>query len=362
MKLITYCLGLMLLFLLSGCSKSIDAKTEPKEKKNIPLVDVQPVKIMDISEKADFTGNIVATKIARLSSPAEGPVKRLSVREGDYIKKGSVILTIGRTQSAEASLISAEEELKREEDELRAVKTLVESGAIPEEQLAKARANFAKAKAQLVKIQEGLGDYIIRAPWDGFISKLHITEGTFVAPRATLIEMFDPSSLSIQFSVPERVAASITQNTKLSVNIDAFPDRDFNAKISHIYPEMDLKTRSRIVEAKLHERPSVIPGMFVRIKAVLKTSTNTLVIPREALIQGPNDEKFLYTISEGKAIRKKIVTGIEDGALIEVLKGVDPKEQVIVAGNERLKNGIEVKVSGDKKASADSGDKAKGTQ
>lgn len=351
----------LLLFLISGCSAGSDSKSAPKDKKNIPVVRAQTAKVMAVSETVELTGNIAATKTAKLSSPAEGPIKSLNVREGDFIRKGSVVLRIGRTQSADALLISAQEDLKKEEDELKAVETLVKSGAIPGEQLDKARANFAKAKAQLIRVQENLEDYIIRAPWNGFVSKVHITEGTFVAPRTALVEMFDPGSLVVQFSVPERIAGLITRATKLIVKIDAFPDKQLKAGIIRIYPDLDLKTRSRLIEANLNEKLPVIPGMFVRIKAILNTIPQAVTIPSVAVIQMPNGEKIVYVVSDGKAVRKKINTGIEDSSLslIQVVNGIEPNEQIVVSGHESLKNGIEVKITGDKKSPSVEGNKNK---
>ncbi|PKL38226.1 MAG: hypothetical protein CVV42_21580, partial [Candidatus Riflebacteria bacterium HGW-Riflebacteria-2] len=153
------------LFALFGCgSGSGSAEKAGQKKSDIPFVRVEQAKIAAISDTMELTGGIVASVTARLATSAEGPIRSLKAREGDVVRKGATLLVIGRDEAADSALLAAREDLSKEQEELKAIEALVGSGALPGEQLDKARANFARAKAQLIRAQETVGDYVIRAP------------------------------------------------------------------------------------------------------------------------------------------------------------------------------------------------------
>jgi multidrug efflux pump subunit AcrA (membrane-fusion protein) len=70
------------------------------------------------------------------------------------------------------------------------------------------------------------------------------------------------------------------------------------------------------------------------------------VVPREAVIVTPNGERIAFVLKDGKALRRKLETGIEGEGRVQIISGLQPGEKVIVAGNEKLRDGMEVKVQG----------------
>jgi multidrug efflux pump subunit AcrA (membrane-fusion protein) len=81
----------------------------------------------------------------------------------------------------------------------------------------------------------------------------------------------------------------------------------------------------------------------------LKTEKDTVVVPSEAVIVTPKGFRVAYVVQDGKAVQRKISTGIEGGGKVQVLSGIKPGEQLVVAGNEKLKDGVEVRLPGDPK-------------
>jgi len=326
-----------------------DDSTATKKEGSSPLVVVEVAKRQDISRAVDLTGSIVATKVARMASPAEGPIVHCEVREGDRVKRGAIVVRVGRRQAAEAAVAAARQELKKQAEELGRIRQLVENGAIAAEQLDAAEANYKKAEAQLAAAEVGTTDYEITAPWDGIVSKVSIAEGNYVAPRAELIEIFDPQSLALRFAVAEEDAARIQIGTPLQVSLDAFPGKSFEANISRLYGELDPTTRTRLVEAKLKDGPELAPGMFARVRLVLDTARDATVVPLSAILVQPGGEAIAFVVENGKAFRRNVVTGIEQEHEVQVLEGIAPGETVVVAGNEALKNDITVRLPKPKK-------------
>ncbi len=321
-------------------------KEEAQKAKPIPVVAIQKAQVAPISRTLELTGTATPTRQARLASPGEGPIQNCRVREGDLVKRGERVLTIGRSGAAAAQVTAMAESVKEQEAELNRTKILVQSGAVPGSQLDSARAKYEGARALLAKARESAGDYSVAAPWDGVVSKVLVKDGDFVAPRAPLVEMYDPDSLVIRLAIPEAQSTMVFKGMPVKVQLDAYPGKTFEGKISLVYPDLDTRMRTRTAEVKLETPVALIPGMFARLQVGLETATDAVVVPGDAVLVMPNGEKVAYVLKEGKAQRRVVQTGLEAGGKVQVVSGIQPGETVVTAGNEKLKDGMEVKAQG----------------
>jgi len=320
---------------------------KPKEgTKPLPLVAVQPVQVGPLARTLDLTGTATPTRQARLASPTEGPVQNCRIREGDQVKRGQRLVTIGRSGAAAAQVTAAAESVKEQEAELNRTKILVQSGAVPGSQLDSARAKYEAARALLAKARELAGDYSVEAPWDGVVSKVLVKDGDFVAPRTPLVEMYDPGSLVIRLAVPEAQAIEVFKGTPAAVQLDAYPGKTFAGKVSLVYPDLDTRMHTRTAEVKLDAPLALIPGMFARLKLTLQTQAEALTVPGDAVLVLPNGEKVTYVYKDGQVQRRVVQTGLEAEGKVQILAGLRPGEMVVTAGNEKLKDGMAVKVQG----------------
>lgn len=329
----------------AGCGKSDQAAKSPAAKKP-PLVTVAAVESGEITRTLQLNGAIEAFRVARLASPAEGPVIHLQVREGDAVAAGNRLLSIGRKTGVDALIASLEEELKKEEDNLNRTKKLVESTALPGEQLDIARASYERVKAQLVRARESEGDYNVVAPFAGLVSRLLVSEGDFVAPRAALVEIYDPATLVLRAAVPERHAAALKMDMPADIRLDAYPDRAFTGRISRLYPYLDAQMRTRTIEITINESVDLLPGMFGRLELILESIADAQIIPAQAILVTQKGERMVFIAEEGKAVQRKVTTGIEEKRRVQILSGVKEGEQVIVSGQEKLKDGAAIRLPG----------------
>ncbi len=336
-----------------AASESTTAKKKPVQ------VKVAPAAVESISDILELTGSVVPQRIARLASPAEGPVMNLQVREGDRVKMGDVLLSIGRREGIEAQIASYQETVKKEEENLSRTKQLVESQALPGEELDRARAAYENARAQLVKAMEAVQDYSVIAPWDGIVSKVNIRDGDYVVPRAPLVEVYDPANLIVEAAVPERYAAQLRNGLNLTVRLDAFPDSTFKARISRVYPFLEERMRTRTIEVELDADVSILPGMFARLQLPLNTRDSATVVPNQAVLVTPAGDRILFVINSDTAERRKVELGIEQENRVQIVSGVTAGEIVVIAGNENLKPGVEVRVIQPGSKSKDSGGNSK---
>ncbi len=333
----------------SGCGKKTPEQAGNAQSQKVPVVRTEIAITGTISRTLELTGSAAATKVAKMGSPAEGPITDCQVREGDNVSAGQVLLTIGRKKAADAFVQAAQDSLAREQEELKRVIKLVESGAIPAEDLETANLKVSRAKAELSKALESVDDYQIRAPWDGMVAKVFVTDGYYVAPRESLVEIYDPASTVIEFAIPESQSAVVRKGMTVEAELDAYPGQKLKGEITRIYPELNRQTRTRTAEAVIiyNNGISLLPGMFARLRLVLETAENAILIPDKAIILNTMNEPVAFVIVEEKAQARKLKLGLEKNLMVQVLEGIKPGDKVVVEGNEKLKNGAAVKVIGE---------------
>ena len=332
------------MLLIAGCR---DGKEPAKKRiKPPPMVKIAKVEVMTLRDRLDLTGSVEPTRIARMASPVDGPVIACLVREGDIVRPGQLLTRLGRGKGDDATAAYALAELEREELDLGRIEKLVKTGALRGEDLDKARVRVSEKKAKLAHAKERLADYRIVAPWGGIVSKVHVAVGDFVSARTILIELFDPKSLVLRFAVPEKKAAQVQNAAAIKVSLDAYPDLPFTAAVTRIYPEIDRKTHTRIIEGSIEGNAALVPGMFARLELTLSSMPEALAVPLEAILYRGGTKTVVFVIKpEGVAEQRLVKTGIEDGAWIHILTGVKPDEQVAVAGHTRLRNGAKVRLA-----------------
>jgi RND family efflux transporter MFP subunit len=324
------------------------AATAQKAAQSAVEVSMAKARVEGIRSFRELPATVEPTRLARLASPAEGPVSRLLVREGDLVKNGQLLAVIGRNRTTQARLSSDREELRKVQDEFGRVDRLVAKGAVPGELLDKAKADLERAKAMVEAGEESVSDHRIRAPWSGVISQVLVQEGNYVAPRAILLEVFDPASLVLRIALPESISAVVQRGADAQVRFDAFPAKEVTGTVTRVFPELDRRLRTRTAEISV-EDPGVpmSPGMFARVRVAVETVREAVVVPAMAVVTTAKQEKAFYVVSEGVAKLRVGEVGIEDGNRVQVLSGLSAGEQVVVGGQQKLKDGTRVQVKAD---------------
>ena len=283
---------------------------------------------------------------------AEANLKRteavLAEARRQYERQAELIKT---SVASQQDVDKAKEQLDvAEADATAARQTLkmLETGPTVTE-IAVQKAAVGEAEARLALAQAHLAECEITSPFDGVVSQVHVRPGDMASVRAPLLEMFAPDSLVVRFAAPEAQADSVRKGMTLRVSLDALPAADFEARIIRIYPDLHPVMRTRRVEAAIDDPTGIAPNMFGRIVLTLDRVEKALVAPSEAVTASPTGQRSLFVIQDGKAHRRIVTIGIEDGKRAQILSGLEAGEKVAVAGAEPLKPDMTVRIAGEDK-------------
>lgn len=151
-------------------------------------------------------------------------------------------------------------------------------------------------------------------------------------------------TLKLTANVLEKDISLVKPGMKVRIRTEAFPERSFEGRIARINSALDLATRTLQTEIHIPNTGGMLrPGMFAKIEIALSTRAGTLTIPKVAVIEEGKD-RAVFVVENNYALRKPIVTGVEQEDKVEVLQGINEGDRVVIKGQGSLKDRSAVRV------------------
>jgi len=305
------------------------------------VVETAHPNIQALSKTLSAVGTLRASEAITVRPEAEGKIENIFFKEGEKVEKGTLLFRLD-TSLARSALLEAEamaansaRELKRAE-ELHARKLISPS----DHDMKRAQAKIDEARLSSSKTR--LSKTEIRAPFGGIIGLRKVSVGEYVKAGDALVDLVELDPVKLDFSLPEIDSGKIQPGQKLTITLDAYPGETFEGKVYAVAPEVEAASRSIPLRAMLSNfELKFKPGMFARVKLEISHQDQTLLIPEQALWpQG--DKQFVYLIKEGKAELVPVTIGQRLPGQVQVLSGLTPDSEVIIAGQMKIGPGSPV--------------------
>jgi multidrug efflux pump subunit AcrA (membrane-fusion protein) len=207
-----------------------------------------------------------------------------------------------------------------------------------------AQAAMDAARALLAQAEKALADTTIRAPFDGYITARPVAAGEYVALSNKIATIVKVGLLKLQLQTPEQRASQVKTGMVVNARVAAWPNRVFTGKVTAVNPSIDPASRIFVVEAKF-DNPNwdLRPGMFATAKVMLPGGENGVFVPRTAVARDKTTDSYqLFTVENGVARLKVVVTGDVEGDSIRILNGLTGNETVATARLGELYDGAPV--------------------
>jgi membrane fusion protein (multidrug efflux system) len=343
--------GLLVLCLtawIAACSANGEASTEKKPDAKAEAEAAIPVEVVTPTRGevlATYTGTatLEAEADAEVVAKVSAEVRQLAVEEGDIVRAGQILAVLDDRQlrlqaaQARAALAKAERDYKRQVELHQ--KGLVAAGAF--ENL-KYDLDNLRAAYDLAQLSQSYTQ--IRAPFAGTVSARRIKLGQTVQVGERLFRVTDPTPLKASVFVPERELQRLKIGQPATVQLDALGGRAFPAVVSLVAPTVDATTATFKVTLEVRDAKSELkPGMFARVGIVFERRSDALTIPRVAMLD-TDGKSTVFVVAEGKASQRSVKLGLSNGANVEIAEGLTGKEQVVVVGQNGLKDGNAVRI------------------
>ncbi len=355
-------------------------------------VAVEEAQKRTIVETITANGKIQPEKEVKISPDVSGEIVELTVREGDDVVKGQLLLRIkpdvyisqkerslAAISQARARLVQVEAQLIQTELSFRRTEQLYREQTVSKSEYEQAEASFAVAKAEveaaryavisaeasLKEANENLIKTSIYAPMTGTVSMLLVelgerVAGTSLMAGTELMRIADLSSMEAQVEVNENDIVRVTLGDTAIISIDAYLNRKFKGVVTEIassakttgvsadqVTNFDVKIlvfpESYQDLTKEGDRNPLRPGMSTTVDIQTETRESVIAVPIQSVTTRTDTTKVIITSSEKdirtlvfitddeRALAKDVTTGIQDNSYIEILSGISEGDRVISA-------------------------------
>ena len=291
------------------------------------------------------TGQIESIQSIELRPDVDGRLVEILVREGAVVTAGTPLFKVDDVElTAQVARAQADRDLA--EQALARTNQLLSEKAAAQADVERAEASARSARAGLELLQVRLDRTVVRAPWSGVAGARFVSLGDYVSQNTRLITLQTVNPQRASFQVPERYAERLKLGQKVSVKVAALSAREFIGTVDFVDPRVQLPGRTITVKAVVPNPTRVLQaGMFLEARLETTRRTKAVVVPEEAVLPLPSGNVIWVIIGE-QPERRQVELGVREPGQVEILKGIEAGELVVVGGAERLTPQSKVVVSG----------------
>ena len=282
-----------------------------------------------------------------LSSELSGTIDAIRFESVAHVKADQLLLSLDSSVE-KANLNSSQARLPAARAKFERYKNLYQKNSISRDQLDDAEASYRSLEADIDSLKATIARREVRAPFSGAVGLRNVFLGQYLEPGTEIVRLEDTSVMRLRFTVPQTDISRITLGQTIKINVDAYPQTQFDGQITAIEPAVNYQSGLVQVQADIPNNEGQLrSGMFARASIILPTVKDQIVIPQSAIsftLSGEN----VYVIHEvdGMKRAKQVVVkaGERRGNDVHVLSGIKAGDQIVLSGQVRLSNDTKVRV------------------
>ncbi len=325
-------------------------------KKNTPVKTVTPisiakVKVLSAEIYLKEPGHFLPYNVANVSSRSPGQIIKVIARDGDSVKAGQVLAVVDRkkvyfamksqeavVRQKKAVYVLAKSMLKR--DTMLFKKQLLT--AIDYDRavssLKQALSSYDAALSLLKLDKKDYKDTLIVSPIRGIVYKRRINLGDYVNVGTLSYGIVALKPLELEFHVPQSYVPFIKNGETCLAIVKGYPRKIFSGRIYFISPSLDPNTRTVKIKAIFSNNKEFIkPQDFANVKLSVGFVKNGLFVPESSVIIALKGD-YLYIYKDGIVKRRNISVGISKNGYLQITKGINKDDTVVVKGSSLVHN------------------------
>ena len=336
MKILNFIKTFIFLPLLISCT--LNNKELRLQEKPPVFVDVIIAGNEDFASNIEVNGTVLSNELVDLHPEVSGRLIYLNVPDGGIVSQGTLLAKIN-----DADLQAQREQYKSQLD--LAIKTekrlseLLRVNGVNQADFDVAVNQVSTLEANLKYVDAQLDKTVIKAPFSGQLGLRLVSPGAYVTPQTILGTLGQTDKVKIDFSVPESYSSLIRLGNKVKVQTNDSKD-SLTATITAIDPQINSVTRNIKARAFL-DSGNILPGAFVKVQ--LDKNRKAMIVPTNSIIP----EAYLsqvVAVKNGKAVFKTVETNLRNATVIEITKGLEPGDSIVVSGMLYVRPNAKVKI------------------
>ncbi len=318
--------------------------------KKIPLITTFELESTMFKHFLELQGNVTTKNLLMIYPEYSGVLTNVYVKEGQKVNKGQVLAKIddgGLSQQLAQLKIQAELAKTTFERQQRLWDQKIGS----EMQYLQAKSNYEAQDQSIGQLEQQVAKTIVRAPFSGTIDDVFTEQGSVVMPgQSELMRIVNLDHMYIVTDVPEKYISNITRDKKVEVEFPIL-GKKIDSKVRQVGNFINPNNRTFKVEISIPNKDkSIKPNLTAKLRINDYSNDAALLIPQGIISENASGEQYIYVIKEkvgndeAKAEKTVIKTGLTQGDFIEVTKGLQPGDEIILEGARSVNDGQKVKI------------------
>ena len=325
-------ISLLILPLLLSCSGEKKEAAQAETTNDKVLVRVETVSAQDVEQISEFTATVEANISNNIAPQTPVRIAKLFAEVGDHVKAGQLLVKMDETNLKQTKI-----QLDNQELEFKRIDELYKVGGASKSAWDAQKTQLDVSRAAYKNLEENTQ---LLSPVTGIVTARNYDNGG--SPIFT-VEQIRPVKLMV--NVSESLFTKVKKGKEVDIRLDVYGDEVFKGKVSLVYPTIDSNTRTFPVEIKIDNSDErVRPGMFARVTMGFGTQNHVVAPDLSIVKQSGAGDRYIYVYKDGKVSYEKVQLGRRMGNKYEVISGVNSGDQVVVSGQSRLNNGMEVEI------------------
>ncbi|HUU28054.1 MAG TPA: efflux RND transporter periplasmic adaptor subunit [archaeon] len=320
-----------------------DSLAAEREAAAVP-VEISPMRRGDVYDYILQNATVDTEEGVEVYSKLMGVMVELRVEEGDHVSQGSVLCRL-EDDAYRLARDKAKVAYDRQSSDFKRYQDMYKKELTSVEQFEQARFNLDQARLDWERAELDLKHTRITAPISGVVTNRHVRLGERLTTSMPLFKIVGMAEKIAVVYIPERETVRVRHGQPAYLSTDNLPDMRFNAVVKRISPAVDASSGTFKVTVGVSDpEENLRPGMFVSVHIVTDTHKDALLIPKAAVIYENGLPYVFFVDRDTLARRVRLERGFSDEQYVEVLSAVGETDQVIVVGQNGLKDGARIKV------------------
>ena len=293
----------------------------------------------------DLQGTVRSDYAIDMYPELGGPVEKIYVRDGDYVKRGTLLVKLN-TDIVDKQIRELELNLDLATLNYEKQAKLYEQGVGTELEYKKIKNDKESLEQKLATTKYQRDKSLITAPFSGYIDRLHAKVGEMAGPQAPLLRLVDLQKITVEAEVSEMYLGKVKEGSNVEIYFSALDLLLENLKVSYSSKFIHSYNRTFTVQIDLDNRDKrILPNLVAKVRLEDFREKNALVVPAQAILYNNKGESYLFVVdASNKVTKRKVEVGLEYQGVQHIPKGLKAGERVVTEGFQALIEGEEVQI------------------
>ena len=290
-----------------------------------------------VDQLSEFTATVEANVKNNIAPQTPFRIRKIYAEIGDHVKAGQTLAEMDASNLKQAKI-----QLDNQEAEFKRIDELYKVGGASKSAWDAQKTTVEVARESYANLVENTR---LISPISGIVTARNYDSGDMYSGGTPIYTVEQISPVKLLINVSESFFTQVKKGNEVDVRLDVYGDEVFKGKVSLVYPTIDATTRTFPVEIRLlNNDERVRPGMFARVTLNFGTKQHVVIPDRAIVKQAGSGDRYVYVYQNGQVSYQKVELGRLIGNTYEVISGVADGNEVVITGQSRLNNGMEVEI------------------